>query len=64
LTKEELKEWRLNRGLTQSAAAEKIGGCGYHRWQRWELGTTPVPCWLPIMLELFDIVDGMVGVDK
>jgi transcriptional regulator with XRE-family HTH domain len=38
----QLKAWRLERKLSQAAAAERIG-CSRRSIQQWESGANPVP---------------------
>lgn len=45
LTPEELREWRETIGLSQRAAAERVG-VDPRSWQKWELGERGVPRWL------------------
>ncbi len=49
LTKEQLRDWRKNKGLTQGQVADALG-VKKPAITRWELGTNPVPTYLWLAL--------------
>ncbi len=52
MTTTELKNWRIERQLTQAEAARLVGAGSYRTWQDWERGQRPIPDWLPKMIKL------------
>jgi len=59
MTPEELKQWRLTKGLNQATAAKMFGLGSYQTWQRWEYGTRDIPNWLPLAIKNQNILDMM-----
>jgi len=54
MTPKQIKTWRTDRGLSQTAAAELVGAGSYRTWQDWEAGRHKIPRWLPKMIKLLD----------
>ena len=49
MTPKQIKQWRKDKQLTQTEAAEKVFVC-LSTWQKWEYNINPIPKWLDMFL--------------
>lgn len=63
LTAIDIKEWRLEKGLTQIAAASALN-ISYGSWTNWERERSAIPSWLGPALTNYDMLEmlGMPGI--